>query len=46
MFTRKSVFGSEYSKSRLSKSKKAEFTGIIEHFFDKYNEEYGHSGKH
>ena len=29
----------------LSKSKKAEFTWVIEHFFDEYNEEVGYYGQ-
>ena len=41
----KSVFDSECSNSRLPKSKKAEFTGVIEHFFDEDNEEVGHYGQ-
>lgn len=40
-----SVFVSECSNSRLSKTKKAEFTGVIEHFFIKCNEEVGHYGQ-
>ncbi len=33
------MFSSECSFSRLVKLKKAEFTDVIEHFFDKRNEE-------
>ena len=36
------MFEPECSNSRLPKSKKAEFTGVIEHFFDEDNEEVGH----
>jgi len=39
------VSGSESSLSRLAKSKKAEFTGVIEHFFDKRNEDSGFYGQ-
>jgi len=41
----KSEFEPECSNSRLSKSKKAEFTEVIEHFFDEGNEEAGHYGQ-
>jgi hypothetical protein len=41
----KSVFVPECSRSRLAKSKKAEFTGVNEHFFDKRNEEIAHYGQ-
>ena len=36
---------SESSLSRLVKSKKAEFTSVIEHFFDKRNAGSGLYGK-
>ncbi len=39
------MFSSEFSFSRLVKSKKTEFTDVIEHFFDKRNEENGHYGQ-
>ena len=41
----KSVFEPECSSSRLPKSKKAEFTGVNEPFFDEGNEEIGHYGQ-
>ena len=37
--------GSECSLSRLAKSKNAEFTSVIEHFFDERNAESGHYGQ-
>ena len=37
--------GSECSLSRLAKSKKAEFIGVIEHFFDERNADNGHYGQ-
>ena len=39
------MFVPECSRSRLAKSKKAEFAGVNEHFFDKHNEEIGHYGQ-
>ena len=39
------MFDPECSNSRLPKSKKAEFTEVIEHFFDEDNDEVGHYGQ-
>jgi hypothetical protein len=39
------VFNPECLNSRLSKSKKAEFTSVNEYFFDKCNKEVGHYGQ-
>ncbi len=43
--SRNSVSDSESSLLRLVKSKKAEFTCVIEHFFDKLNEDSGLYGQ-